>query len=401
VAGIRLTIVVALIGATGALGGALAPFRQANRTHTAAETHVRQASLAFSGATRTGAPEKPAAAEPKSQKQLNPQLLNLPANTWVRLRPARNPAGRSYSGVCHGAGMIYYFGGGHHSYPSNDVELYDVAANTWTQATEPENWREAGTWTHLTPQEKKTVTGIGGGWGVSVLSPKGRPLTQHTFQMHVWFPEERCFYNLLQAAGLWAFDPQTRQWSLVTKTTPRGSDIHSWNLAYDPELKTVFTIVTAGARGVHVFDRARKTFVRKYDVPVSGYHVYSTYDAARKVHVVRAARKWWTLDLATGTTKLISDLPGAGPSLSLEYDPESKMTLALIKGKGTELWAYDAGRDAWSAVAMAGERPRGTTDWDLLVYDPDHRCFLFVNVRGVQGAKTDGLFAFRYEPAGK
>jgi len=353
----------------------------------------------------------------------NAQLLNLPANTWVHLRPARNPVGRSYSGICYGNGLLFYFGGGHGSHPGNDVELYDVAANAWTQATEPESWRDADTWTHLSPEERKQVKGIGGGWGVAHLSPKGRPLTEHTYQMHAWFPEENAFFNSL-ASGLWAFDPSAslragharREWRHVCerKDTPRGTDVHTWNLTYDPELKTLVTIVVGGPRrAVYLFDREKAKWTKRCDVPVTAWsEVHSTYDSARRVHLVRAGGRWWSLDLATGATRFIRDLgeawmkakgkdkPPRLESLSIEYDPESKMTLVLLKGDGTELWAYDADADEWGEVGMAGQPPKGTTQWDLLAYDPNHLCFLFLNVLGVQdGARADGLFVFRYRRA--
>jgi len=382
--------------------------------HLAAASMVASALVVVGGAVKGVAaaePEKKAANSPA--KKLNPELLKLPANTWVHIQPARNPVGRSYSGICYGDGTIYYFGGGHHSYPGNDVELYDVAGNTWTQATEPESWRDANKWTHISAEEKKIVKGIGGGWGVPILSPKGRPLTEHTYQMHAWLPEEKAFYNSL-ASGLWAFDPAKREWRKVCarKDTPRGRDVHTWNLVYDPGLESLLTIVVAGPqRAVYVFDRDKKKWSRRCAVPVSAWsEVYSTYDSARKMHVVRAGRRWWTLDLATGKTRFISGLGEAWKkargkkkaprlsSVSLEYDPESRMTLVLFKGNGTELWAYDADADAWAEVKMAGQPPRGTTDWDLLVYDPRHKCFLFLNVMGVQnGARTHGLFAFRHK----
>ena len=344
----------------------------------------------------------------------SPELARLRANTWVHVRPSRNPAGRSYSGICYGGGLIFYFGGGHHSYPGNDVELYDVAGNTWTQATEPESWRDAHKWTHITDADKEVVKGIGGGWGVPVLSPKGRPLTEHTYQMHTWFPQEKAFYSSL-TSGLWAFDPAKREWSKQCdrKGTPRGRDIHTWNLAYDPDLKTLVSIVVAGpARGVFVFDRHKRTWSRRCAVPVSSWtEVYSTYDSARKRHVVFGGRRWWTLDLGAGKTRFIRPLEAAVQaarrsgkppqlrSVSIEYDPQSRRTLVVIKGRDAELWAYDPDRDGWSAVEMAGRAPAGTVAWDLLVYAPQYRCFLFLNVVGVQGALADGLFAFRYAPS--
>lgn len=75
-------------------------------------------------------------------------------NTWVQLSPtpasrwvpssfwdcttkgtSANPQGRAFSGSVIGNGQIFYFGGSHHSYPSNDVDLYDIATNRWIPDT--------------------------------------------------------------------------------------------------------------------------------------------------------------------------------------------------------------------------------------------------------------------------
>lgn len=352
----------------------------------------------------------------RQNERLGLELLNLPANTWVHVKTERSPVGRSYSGVCYGGGYIFYFGGGHGSHPCNDVELYQVDTNTWIQATEPENFQEADKWTHLTEEERQAVKRIiGGGSGANVLSPKGRPLVRHTYQMHCYFPEQEAFFNMLN--GLWAFDPAKPGWKLVSKKTFKRGDVHTQNLTYDPELETIFTIVCAFAdRGVHVFDPQTKTWSRKCGIPTTKWsEVYSTYDSARKLHIVRAGGRWWTLNMSTGETKFIKDLDEARKeaggesgayteSLSLEYDPESNRTLAIIaggkRGSPLELWAYDTDKDSWSRVKMHEKAPAGIPNWDLLVYDPVHRCFLFVNVLNVggggRGGKTDGLFAFRY-----
>jgi Kelch motif len=42
-----------------------------------------------------------------------------------------NPPGRAYTGSVIGDGRIYYFGGAHHSYPGNDMVIYDIATNRW------------------------------------------------------------------------------------------------------------------------------------------------------------------------------------------------------------------------------------------------------------------------------
>ena len=376
-----------------------------------------------------GLPRPPAAAGEsptvqQDRKELNPEWLNLPASTWVKITPNRNPEGRSFSGICWGNGLIYYFGGGHASYTCNDVELYDVAANTWTQATEPEDWRGADHWRHLTPEEARKATVIGGGCPASpfVLSPKGRPLTYHTYQQHVWFPEEQAFYNIAvwQHAGLWAFDPAKREWREAARQIPDYADQSTIALTYDPALKTVVALTTTRGPAAYAFDREKKAWVKQCDFPQgTAGDVYTAYDSTRKVHVVATKGLWFTLDLAAGVTKPMKHfrdaVVAAGkvpplPDASLAYDPVSKAALAVNnntstrsrKGAGApvELWAYDARKDNWSEVKMEGPTPAGDIRWGLLVYDPHHKCCLFLNVLGIQGSarqggKVDGLFAFR------
>jgi hypothetical protein len=145
-----------------------------------------RASLAAAVALAAGAAlmGRCGAAEPAQApagRKLNPDLVNLPPNTWVKITPDRNPAGRSFSGVCWGNGMLFYFGGYHNSYPCNDVELYDVAANRWVQATEPEDWRDCAKWPHLTAEQVRRVKEAARGTNSpGILSPKGRPLTWPT-----------------------------------------------------------------------------------------------------------------------------------------------------------------------------------------------------------------------------
>jgi hypothetical protein len=375
--------------------------------------------------------EKPAAAGPaptsqEDKKKLNPDLLNLPANTWVKIAPNRNPEGRSFSGICWGNGVIYYFGGYHGSYTCNDVELYDVAANTWTQATEPEDWRDCDKWTYLTPEQTKLVKDNARGTNYpGILSPKGRPLTCHTYQQHVWFPEERAFYNMLVRLGLWAFDPATKEWREVTKQLPEIKDLSGAGLYYDPGLKTVFAICAGGGNsGAYAFDLEKKSWTLKCKLPSTAWsEVHAAYDSVRKVHVVHTQHKWYDLDLAAGTfnpikgpdevIKAANKYP-PGPKgfqelreCPLAYDPQAKATMFVTKKNGhdnsvpVDLWAYDAEKGDWAEVKMNGAAPTGIVWWGLLVYDPDHKCCLLLNLLGIQGSARwggpiNGLFAFRY-----
>jgi RNA polymerase sigma factor (sigma-70 family) len=354
---------------------------------------------------------KLAAGEPA--KPSNATLAAMPENTWVKLTPNRNPVGRSYSGVCYGGGQLFYFGGGHGSHAGNDVELYDVAANTWTQATELEDWRDWEKWTHAPKEQLASVKNIGGGSNATgVTSPKGRPLTLHTYQMHAWVPEEKLFYNMVRGLGMWTFDPAKREWKEVSKSLPAMGDVHTGGLLYDPELKNLVAIISGGGdNGVHLWDREKKSWARKADCPDRSWsEVYSAYDPARKLHVIRSAKRgmWWTLDTSTWKTKTIASLDH-GESTSVDYDPETKSVLCLKKantaaaGAPIEVWAYDAEKDAWAEVKLAGTAPAGICAWGLLNYDPEHKCHLLLNLLsvggGMTGGRTDGVFAFRLRGA--
>jgi hypothetical protein len=347
---------------------------------------------------------------------MDPDPVALPENTWVKIKSDRDPVGRSYSGLCCGGGWLFYFGGGHGSHAANDVELYEIASNRWIQATDPEDWRQADRWSHLTPEDAKRVKDtIGGGSTTTSLSPKGRPLVHHTYQMHAWFPEEKAFYNLVRAC-LWAFDPVRREWKLISDKCPQGRDVHTWGLRYAPERQSMIAIIAAGPeRGVYLYDRLKSGWNRKCDTPAADWsEVHAAYDPAHKRHVVRSNRRWWTVDTATWQVRAIADLNearraaglkgGALESLSMDYDPATRATLVILKGAdgAMELWAHDGDKDKWAPVAMKGNPPKGIANWGLLDYDPVHQCHWFLNLLsvggGFEGGRTDGLFAFRLAP---
>jgi hypothetical protein len=202
-------------------------------------------------------------------------LATIPDNTWVKLNPNREPAGRSYSGIHYGNGKIFYFGGGHGSYAGNDVEIYDIATNTWTQQYTPELWNDhmstlarqidtngacrdgqpssriralqgaprrmerssshinsTGTTEpgvvnrkHAPITPEVSLRNIGGG-PVPGCFPQGRPHTLHTYQMIVWDPTKNKWMARL-AAATWTFNPSTKSWELLQNANPPyGGDVH-------------------------------------------------------------------------------------------------------------------------------------------------------------------------------
>ncbi len=43
-----------------------------------------------------------------------------------------NPQGRNFSGSVYGNGKVYYWGGAHNTYPGNDMDVYEISNNRWS-----------------------------------------------------------------------------------------------------------------------------------------------------------------------------------------------------------------------------------------------------------------------------
>jgi hypothetical protein len=130
-----------------------------------------------------------------------------PVTDWTRtnLEPSRNPVGRSYSGIHYGDGKLMYLGGGHGSYPGNDVELYDATTNVWTQQYAPE----------ICDRARPECGAIYGGSAVPFLSPTGRPHVLHTYQQIAWDSTRCKFVAVLRPAGTFTYDPTSSKWTAI------------------------------------------------------------------------------------------------------------------------------------------------------------------------------------------
>lgn len=80
------------------------------------------------------------------------------------------PAFRVYSSPILGRGVIYYMGGGHGGYAGNEVDVYDIATNTWRQEYKP----------NVAPPGDSIYGGGGSGssW-VDPMTGLNRPYTIH------------------------------------------------------------------------------------------------------------------------------------------------------------------------------------------------------------------------------
>jgi len=119
---------------------------------------------------------QPAASGGAAPARVNPALARIPLNTWVRILPQeKGPWKRNYSGMCFDslAGRVLYFGGGHFSYPGNEVEAYRVGANRWVALDER----------FVSPLPVRWTGGTTPG-----PDPHGRPFPPHSYDDLVFDP---------------------------------------------------------------------------------------------------------------------------------------------------------------------------------------------------------------------
>lgn len=347
----------------------------------------------------------------------------LPANTWVRLdtvpterfipkefsdctemKVLSHPAGRRASSIVYGGG-IFYFGGGGQSYPANDVELFDIGSNTWTQQYPPECLPAccgvaccpSGT----TPCSDACF--IEGGGGTTDLTPMGRPYVEHTVQLIAYNPLRQKYAAAL-TSGLWEWDPSTREWNLLTADRPQSTDLATKMLVYDPDLQTVLYFATTQYNHtVFQFDYGTDTWVAHGPIPevISDAQIFSAYDSQEHKYLVsHGTRTMWIYDALAGTWTQLQNAPAdaifnpAVGTNSMAYDPIAGVFLLAKQAENTndvELWSYRIANDTWTLLAAAGSPPKGpTTTYNGLAYDDTWKRFYFLNVRSVGGGGEGG-----------
>jgi hypothetical protein len=357
----------------------------------------------------------PVARAGEDAAKLNPRVVAMADNTWLNLKPERNPKGRAYSGPCFGGGKLFYFGGGHFSYTYNDVELFDPVTNTWKKTTKPE--RPAGE----KVQEWHKAAGEG-------ASPSGAPYITHTYQYTSWDPLRKKFLVPLRQCGTWEFDPAEAKWENifnVFKDPPPKSPhnlgagvmagIHS---AFVPELGKPAMVITQRTRGIYTFDYASGSWKLHKPLPkaLTGLELYSTYVDEWKAHLFAGARwrkkqpEFTRVDLAAGTAEVIRAPESIGQCHAVAYDSANKVVIAMPvvatpakSGKTVATWALDVKTMKWTEMKPAGP-PKGRMigTWAPLWYDAAHNAHIFLNAvdRGAkyEGGKTE-TWAYRYKGA--
>jgi len=353
----------------------------------------------------------------------------LPDNTWVKMtlptttkyvchnfvdctlqKTISSPIGREFSGVAYGDGLIYYFGGGHGGHPGNDVEIYSVATNTWSQLTVPEGLPTIC----LTNPSADPACLIMGGGGTTTITPQGKPYTEHMYQRSAYDPIRRWFISGC-GSGTWAFDPATARWTRLTPNLPPSSGIETKCMVFDPDAGTVLWFATTNyATGVYAFDYSTNTWVRRSSIPsaVTWSNIYTAYDSDQHKHLIsHGSAGFWFYDARSNSWSQLTNVP-MPKATSLSYDSMNKVFLLArgdeAGGSPVEFWTFD-GRTRWTQLTSTGTLPIGPAWWNPLVYDAQDNVFFFVNLRysSTDGAGSGGnregdvetwVYRYKYAP---
>ena len=377
---------------------------------------VKTAALVLGAAAAVGAGGTVAAvhmAEPGETEILNPGILAMEDNSWLKLSPpGPEPSLRNFSGNCFGGGYLWHFGGAHKSWKYNDVMLYLPGANRWIQATEPE----------VPPEGSRDWTAMVTGGGTTYsLSPRGRPYTEHTYQQVCWQPERKSFFVVLRSSGTWEFDPAGRQWThLVNRfENPEADPRGTWgnnHVFYDPGLAAPVMI---NEHGVFGFDHGARGWNRLHDrAEILKGSLHSTYVPQWKSHLLSRSSfektepgYWLKFDARSGRIENFDAVPAELLGCqALDYDSRNGVVIALERveispgARGTSTvrpWALDPATGRFERLEAAEAAPLGRSSslgrWAPFWYDPDHGVFLFWS----SSSTPDGgeMWAYRYKRA--
>jgi len=269
--------------------------------------------------------------------------------------------GRGYSGIHYGGGKIVYFGGGHRSYPGNDVEVFDVLTNTWSQLYPPEF---PGDFPGDTTSAKAIADEahiVYGGSGTARLSPTGKPFTVHSYQqIRHWAGGGGLFLVAHRPAGTWLLNPwggPEEPWRRVA-ALPHGGDVQT-HLLFDVVDGVHYLLVEGPAHGIYMLDLVpAPAWKRVAELPARGWtNFYAALgvEGDRAEHLVWGFGYWWLVRLPDRWTRLevategIDSFQHVGSGLFLGLRHDKGIFKAYVRK-----WA-----DPWQEIPLRGQVPSG------------------------------------------
>jgi hypothetical protein len=308
-------------------------------------------------------------------------LRDLPDNSWIELAVNRQPDKRNYSGMTFDTdrGVAVMWGGGHGSYPGNEVEEFEPVSGVWRAAYPP-----------LSPPW--AIRWAGAYLGVD---PRGFPFAWHTYHdLHYDPPSKQVLMLANGGREVWRYTPATAKWTLTNPNGPTG--MLSATCAYDTDRREVLVV----SRGTFLYNPATDTFKPVAAGP-NPYNNALCYDPGNRRYIY-FGKGTWTYD--PGANRWQDMAPKVQPpergAHALAFDTANGVAVLFggdWQGKtANDTWTYDLKTNSWTEMKPKTVPPwKDASFFGQFVYDPAHNVSLAV--WGHEWRGTCQTWAYRYK----
>lgn len=262
------------------------------------------------------------------RKSTEAQIKNLPLNQWVDANPPGAATSKTWSDCTMDTdkGVILYYGGGHSAYSGSDVAHYDIGANRWSLAYDPE----------FPPYLESTNRTVFG-WSYNF-----HPWSEHTRRWYAYDPVSKTLVYVRQGSD---FTGHTLFLGKDGKKELKSTGSETW--LYDPS--------------------RRKFFEPTFDRPWSTDDGTCLVTTPRGVYALSAGKLWLCKVSRQGKgddescTALWTKVAEKGPVTGDErnptlYDSKRERLITMIAGKsGPEMWCFDLASSVWSKADCKGQ----------------------------------------------
>jgi hypothetical protein len=370
------------------------------------------------GSAALGAEKDPGDGE----KKLNPALVKLEADKWLKLHEQKRGEGVNFMRQAHGGscydskrGLLVLFGSNTHSKDwKNNLFLFDPVKLAWSLSY-PQDPKE----TYAVNEKGLPVAGKEGDhpwathtFGAVMYDAKRDEIVVACYPSHMrpnkWGRAVRHLWGKIKKHPTWVYRAGQKKWHPL-----ECKPMHFFpnSAAYDPDRAVII-----GHRPGSIYElagepRQWKRTASGKEIPGWG-HDNCAYDAKHKKLVVfggnRNSNEIAVYDPAAKTLKLMpakGARPPADQHNPMEFVPELGETVVLVdrtpkKDKAekstTETWCYDLGKDSWRQIKSATLPFACGMNFNL-EYDSRHKVLLLVT--GGYGGKRTTVWALRPAPA--
>jgi hypothetical protein len=352
------------------------------------------------------------AAAPKPDPQAHRRILaELPVNQFVDAKPPGLLIAKTWSGAAIDTlrSEVIYTGGGHSGYSGNDVSIYSIAENRWTQDAPP----------RFPPYLESTNGAVYG------LSYGARPWSQHTYLWYAFDPVSKktiycarpgvrdgesvlleadpakafVYDKKLHANWTWLFDPATRQLSLPCFSRPFDNP---WELCLAGTPKGVYACTLRNLYRATVSDDRIEWQVLGGPIPPPKGAKYNyewmpiVYDSKRDrlIHLMGTDQmlEVHTRGLSEHEWAEVNTTGPAAVGRELMYLPKADCLLLLSRDR---LFTLDLATRTWRELDIA--MPKGVYGTEAAMrYDPQHDVSILLLPKSFSGPLQ--TFLFRFDP---